>query len=184
MNLVPQPNPNRAAIAIVTMVILGGAGIYALKWYAKASGITSSATVTATASVTAAKTGGQPIPPTPTPTPDLAPLNYSIVSNTTVDGKGQIEVYTTETTDARLIQLNDLLVAQYSPGSSNFSIDYFDDKTAAATYWAKENDPTVSDAVKSDLHNHYVAGMIYDAAAGLKQLQRPNAETVAVLKTY
>lgn len=110
-------------------------------------------------------------------------LSYEVLGESKSGTLNRVKVYTTETTDDRLIKLNDKLLAQYKPGLTHLYIDYFNDKTAATDYFNKQSNPNISEAEKDQLYTHYIANMVYNTTSGLKQLVR-QGDTQKVLKNY
>ena len=117
-----------------------------------------------------------------TQTPTEKELSYEIVNENKKNTTNRVTVYTTETSDDRLIKLNDKLLEQYKSGMASLYIDYFDDKAIAATYFEKQLDPDVSEAEKDQLYTHYVANMGYNTVTGFKKLHRSVPDKI--LKTY
>ena len=117
-----------------------------------------------------------------TQTPAEKELTYEIVSENKKGTTNRVTVYTTESTDDRLIKLNDKLLEQYKLGMTHLYIDYFNDKAVASTYFEKQLDPDISDAEQDQLYTHYIANMVYNTTTGLKTLRRSVPDKI--LKTY
>ncbi len=155
----------------------------------KLSAINSGKTTELTVGVkrlTAAEIAARKVAETPkqaTPTPTEKELSYSVISENKRGTLNRVEVYTTETSDDRLIKLNDKLLDQYKPGLTILYIDYFNDKTVASDYFSKQNDPNISEAEKDQLYTHYIANLVYNTNSGLKELVR-QGDNQKVLKTY
>ncbi len=132
----------------------------------------------------ATSTESTPTPSTPTPTTTSTPAStYEVVSNTGSGTLRKLIIYTTETSDAKIIALNDLLVGQYTAGTTNLYIDYFDNKSIAQSYFEKILDPKLSESAKNELYSHYLASMKFNTTTGYKELVR-QGNPQKTLKTY
>ena len=110
-------------------------------------------------------------------------LQYEILSNDKTNQLRRITVYTSETSDDRVIKLNDKLLGENKDGITNLYIDYFNSKDAAKNYFAKQADDSISEAQKNEAYTHYIASMKYNTTTGYKELVK-QGNTQVTLKKY
>lgn len=140
----------------------------------------------------------------PVPTPSGVG-DYQLMSIREVGRTKRIQIFTLETSNAKLILLNDALydhykdqiltvedmktrdqpildVATRTPKVTTLYIDYFDDKTVALSYFQKMANKKISKDEKAALTEHYTALTISSYRLGTTLLrQQPSTE---VIKKY
>ena len=95
---------------------------------------------------------------------------------------------TSEYRDDRLIALNDQVVIdlkntkQINDNTKSYSINYFNNKAIANSYFSKINDPNTSDNDKATLMSGYIAKTTYSVNPKINQIIKMT--TAKILKTY
>lgn len=109
-------------------------------------------------------------------------LNFYILRE---DRKGSFKrllVYTTENSDARLIQLNDQLIATHKEGVARMYIEYHSNMEAAVKSYDLQIDPSARDREKDPFFDHFVASAVY-STTGNKRLMLEGRQP-KLLKEY
>lgn len=93
-----------------------------------------------------------------------------------------LRVFTMETNVREVIKINDRLLEKYRKEYPSVSIQYFNDKELALTYFDRLND--ADEAGSDELFTHYVFDMDYNGETGRKVLNRNVSNTWVELKVY
>lgn len=113
---------------------------------------------------------------------DNSPLQYKVVDQKKSGESLRVTVITPETSDARIIAINDKVYAEFKDKSKSLFIDYFDDEEISKIYFTKITDKKTSDKDKKNLLSHYIALMTANEISG-KKLNKITANN-SLLKTY
>lgn len=104
------------------------------------------------------------------------PLKYELVSTIKIAGGARFVYFTPETTDKRLIALNDKVVKELKKSGkinnkmNTYFIDYFSDKTVAKTYYSEMGSAKLSKIRKISLITKYTASMSFSKATNINHL--------------
>lgn len=96
--------------------------------------------------------------------------------------------FTNERRNERLIALTDQIIAdltasgQITDKTDSYTIDYFNDKTIAKTYFQKVNDPKTTTEEKLKLKVSYIATLAYVKSLRFNQLIR--ISTATIIKSF
>lgn len=120
--------------------------------------------------------------------PSSGPLAYEFVNTyrSPSGGSARYMYYSPELLDDRLIELNDLILAQLRESGKitdqtmAFSIDYFNNKLSASNYFVKISDPKTPKAERLSLISSYTASMVYSKSPKINQLIKMGSATVLI----
>ncbi len=110
--------------------------------------------------------------------PTSGDLQYELVKTYYAGGSKapRFIYYTPEFLDDRLIELNDLIIADLKQqglideNTKSYNIDYFNDKKVATIYFEKINDSKTSASEKLKLVGSYIAFMSFSKSPNVNQL--------------
>lgn len=112
------------------------------------------------------------------------PLNYEVIQKMPGGTTLVMRVYTTEKESEKLIKLTDKLFNENKKGLTHLTIEYFDDKELATSYFNKLSDDSISDAEKDKMFTHYIASLVYNTTSGYKALKMNQDNSWVELKKY
>lgn len=113
---------------------------------------------------------------------DKSPLQYKVLTEKKEGESLRVTVITPETSDARIIAINDKVYNEFKDKYKSLYIDYFDNEEISKVYFAKITDKKTSNKDKKNLLSHYIALMIANEISG-KKLNKVTANN-SLLKTY
>jgi hypothetical protein len=116
-------------------------------------------------------------------TPEEAPLSYEIVKDIGGGTAVNLQIYTIEKDDNRIIQITDKIISE-NPRATHIFIDYYDDKKVASEYNHKIFDEKVSETEKDELFTHYLFNLKYNTTTGHKVLAKQVNKDWVELKKY
>lgn len=111
-------------------------------------------------------------------------FNYEVVQKVPGGTTLVMRVYTTEKESEKLIELTDKLFNENKKGLTHLTIEYFDDKELAISYFNKILDDNVSEAEKDKMFTHYIASLTYNTVSGYKVLKKNQNNDWMELKKY
>lgn len=111
-------------------------------------------------------------------------FNYEVVQKVPGGTTLVMRVYTTEKESEKLIKLTDKLFNENKKGLTHLTIEYFDDKELAISYFNKILDDNISEAEKDKMFTHYIASLTYNTVSGYKVLKKNQNNDWVELKKY
>lgn len=123
-------------------------------------------------------------------TPSTGPLHSEKIATYYSAGSSSPKFiyFTNERRDDRIIELTDQIIAdlkasgQITDKTTTYSIDYFNDKTVAGTYFQKVNNPKTTTEEKLQLKVSYIATMVYAKNLGFHHIIR--ISTAKTIKSF
>lgn len=95
-----------------------------------------------------------------------------------------VDIYTSEKNDHKLIAINDELLDRYKDNKTHINFSYFDDKAVAKDYLKKQSDDSINESDKDKMFSHFIAMMTYNTITGLKQLSKNVNNNWQKIKQY